>query len=123
MDLSPYAGSAVLIRFNYITDESLNTAGWCIDDITVPQTKFADDVESEAGWQAAGFSRIQRDGIPQRFVLRTIAGTGSDAKVTAITLDANNDATFVVEGPIVLAIGGVTHQTTQQGRFTITASR
>lgn len=123
IDLSPYAGSAVLIRFNYITDESLNTAGWCIDDITVPQVEFADDAESDAGWQAAGFTRIQRDGIPQRFVLRTIVGTGSDANVTAITLDANNDATFVVEGPTVLAVGGLTHQTTQKGRFTITASR
>jgi hypothetical protein len=113
----------VLIRFNYITDESLNTAGWCIDDITVPQVEFADDAESDAGWQAAGFTRIQRDGIPQRFVLRTIVGTDSDANVTAITLDANNDATFVVAGPTVLAVGGLTYQTTQQGRFTITASR
>jgi hypothetical protein len=123
IDLSSYTDSTVLVRFNYITDGSLNTAGWCVDDITIPQLGFADNAETDAGWQAAGFARIHRDGIPQRFVLRTIVGTGTDAVVTAIALDANNDATFIVEGPTVLAVGGLTHQTTPEGRFTITASR
>ena len=123
IDLAQYADSVVLIRFNYVTDESINNAGWCIDDISIPELGFADDAELGAGWHSEGFARIPRDGIPQRFVLRTITGTGDNAIVTAIDLDGNNDATFVVNAPLVLVVGGLTHQTTQPGSFTLTATR
>lgn len=124
IDLTQYAGSTLLIRFNYVTDESVNSAGWCVDDISIPELGFADDAELDAGWRAAeGFARISRDGIPQRFVLRTITGSGDNAVVTAIPLDDANDATFVVNAPLVLVVGGLTHQTTQRGRFTIIATR
>ena len=37
MDLTPFAGGPVLVRFNYVTDESINNAGWCVDDVSVPE--------------------------------------------------------------------------------------
>ena len=123
MGLSPYKDSTILLRFNYVTDESINGAGWCIDDITINEARFTDDAESDAGWQAEGFVRIQRDGIPQRFELRTIAGTGDNAIVTPIALDANNNASFVVDELVTLIVAGLTHQTTQPGQFTITTTR
>jgi immune inhibitor A len=123
IDLASYAGSQVQLRFNYVTDESINSTGWCIDNIAIPELAFADGAEVDAGWEANGFVRVQRDGIPQRFVLRTVAGTGASAIVTAIDLNDANDATFVVDAPVTLVIGGLTDQTTQHGAFTITAAR
>jgi len=123
IDLTLYAGSGVLLRFNYVTDDSINTAGWCIDDISIPEAGFADDAEVDIGWRAEGFASVHRDGIPQRFELRTIAGTGADVTVSAIALDENNDTTFVVERPTVLVVGGLTHRTSQPGQFTVTATR
>jgi hypothetical protein len=34
-DLSPYAGTKVLLGFRYVTDGSINAGGWLIDDMTV----------------------------------------------------------------------------------------
>jgi immune inhibitor A len=123
ISLDRYAGQQMLLRFNYITDESINSTGWCIDDISVPEAGFQDDTEQDAGWQSNGFARISRGGIPQNFVLRLISGTGDNAVVTPIALDADNNASFTVDSPLVLVIGGLTHETTQPGDFTVTATR
>ncbi len=37
IDLTPFAGGRVLLRFEYVTDGGVNTPGWAIDDISVPE--------------------------------------------------------------------------------------
>jgi subtilisin family serine protease len=61
LDLTPYAGNNVILRFHYHTDYSMAYEGWYIDDIEIPEIGFLDDVESGAdGWAAAGW-RIARN--------------------------------------------------------------
>jgi immune inhibitor A len=117
MDLTPYAGGPLLVRFNYVTDESTNHAGWCIDDIRVPELDYADDAESTNNWDAQGFFRIIAAGIDQAFVVRVVTGSGSTAYVRNVTLDTNNDAIFMIEESAVIVVGGLTPKTTQPGRF------
>jgi hypothetical protein len=65
IDLSPYAGKQIQIRFAVVEDTVLNEPGLAIDDIEVPEIGFSDDVESEApGWIADGFVRTNNR-IPQ----------------------------------------------------------
>ncbi len=58
IDLTPFAGEEVAIRFDYITDPVLTYDGLALDNIAVPEIGFFDDAESDAGeWTVDGFVR------------------------------------------------------------------
>lgn len=59
IDLSPYAGQLIDLRFEYITDPILTYGGFALDDIRIPEIGFADDAEDAVdGWTAEGFVRV-----------------------------------------------------------------
>ena len=119
IDLSRYAGQRVLLRFEYVTDESTNTTGWCIDDIEVPEAGFADDAETDGGWDAEGWVRASRDGIAQRFIVRLVEGSGDLATVSEVELDANNSATFTLSRPTVIVVSPISPATSQTATFAL----
>ena len=51
VDLTPYAGSEVLVRFEYVTDDAVNGRGLCLDDFAIDEIGWADDAESDGGWE------------------------------------------------------------------------
>jgi immune inhibitor A len=57
MDLTPYAGKKVQVRFFYVTDQSYHGSGFAVDDVAIPEIGFADDAEQDTGWQTDGFLR------------------------------------------------------------------
>ncbi len=72
VDLSPYTGGEIHLRFAYITDPLLTHAGLAIDDIAIPEIGFFDDVERDSsGWLADGFERVTQQ-IPQLWQLQLI---------------------------------------------------
>lgn len=71
IDLSAYAGGAVWIRFDYVTDGSINGAGFLLDDISIAELGFSDPCEEENGWQAEGFV-LAGPNLPQRWVVQLI---------------------------------------------------
>lgn len=72
IDLSPYAGRELLLRFEYVTDPILTFGGFALDDIAIPEIGFFDDAESlDAGWTAEGFTRATTD-LPQAWRLQLI---------------------------------------------------
>lgn len=86
IDLSAYAGHEVLIRFEYITDDAVNRAGFCVDDISIPELSYAHDVESgDDGWDGEGFVRTDNI-LPQRFIVQLIE-LGSETRVRRMALD------------------------------------
>ncbi len=118
LDLTPYAGQEILVRFEYVTDDAVNRPGWTIDDINIPEIGFRDDAEGgAAGWQAEGFVRIDNI-LPQHFLAQVLE-IGSQVKLERIPLDAANRGTLTVPGlgssvqRAVLIISGLTPVTTQ----------
>ncbi len=72
VDLTPFAGQEILLRFEYITDDAINGPGLTLDDIAIPEIGFFDDVEtSAAGWDARGFVRMDNR-VPQKFTVQII---------------------------------------------------
>lgn len=71
MDLTPFAGSKTLVRFEYVTDASIYEDGIVIDDIAVPELGFFDDGESAGDWDAAGFERIDNT-VPVEYAVLVI---------------------------------------------------
>ena len=96
-DLSPYAGREVLVRFEVVTDEALNHPGLVVDDISIPELGYADDVEEGAGgWQAAGWLRVT-DHVPQEFVVQLIT-LGDGTLVERMPLDEENRGRLILRG-------------------------
>ena len=122
IDLFAYVGSRMLLRFEYLTDDSLNKPGWAIDDIAVPEIGFFDDVEADAGgWRREGFRRLT-ELLPQRFVLRLIT-LGPSPAVETIALDGSNRAEISLTGlgsdydRAVIVVMGATVGTTEPARY------
>ncbi len=86
IDLTPYAGKAILIRFEYVTDPILTHAGIAIDNISLPEIHFYDDAEGiDAGWQAQGFVHTSAY-LPQQWELQLVAfPPGQAPQVTPLT--------------------------------------
>ena len=72
IDLSAYAGRRVLIRFEYLTDSSENLPGVALDDITIRELGYFDDVEDRhAVWHPEGFLRVPR-AVPQNWTVALV---------------------------------------------------
>jgi immune inhibitor A len=126
VDLSPYAGSKVLVRFEYITDEGYNKPGLAIDDIRVPEIGYGDDAESDNGWSAAGFIRIGSR-IPQKwFVALVEKGTGNRVREMVVsadgtgTLDLNGIGSSTATREGILVISPLAPKTTEPANYTVT---
>ncbi|MCY4582669.1 MAG: immune inhibitor A [Chloroflexi bacterium] len=120
-DLTPFTGQEVLLRFDYLTDDSTTGSGWCIDDVAVHEIDFFDDVETDGAWQADGFVRIGGTGVEQRFVIRLVEGAGNTARVTPVPVDDAGVASFRVERPVTMVVTAFADKTTEAGRFEVRA--
>jgi len=122
IDLSPYAGRKVLIRFEYVTDQALNEPGFIVDDIAIPEIGYSYDAESgDDGWQAAGFVRIANV-LPQRFIVQIIE-TGATPVVRRMTLDEQQRGQITITGlggnkKAILVVSGCTPFTTEMAAYT-----
>ena len=96
-DLTPYTGQPVLVRFEVITDDTLNRPGLCLDDISIPELGYLTDVESGADdWQAEGWVRVT-DHIPQQFLVQLLT-LGTQVRVERMALDEQMHGTITIAG-------------------------
>jgi hypothetical protein len=103
VDLSPYTGQEVLVRFEYITDDAVNRPGFAIDDVSIPEIGYSSDFEDgEDGWVPEGFIR-HANVLPQRFLVQMIL---YGAETTVQRLEVAEDQTGEWEIPL----GGGTDQ-------------
>ena len=71
-DLSRYAGEPVWLRFEYVTDDAINHAGWFIDDIRIPGIHYATDFEhGPSGWESEGWLLTDNQ-LAQRWLLQVL---------------------------------------------------
>lgn len=88
IDLTPYAGQEVAIRFEYITDPILTYDGLALDNITVPEIGFFDDAESDLGeWAAEGFVRAPGK-LPQQWHLLLVTRSATGLEVEELAVDS-----------------------------------
>jgi len=125
IDLTPYAGQQILLRFEYITDDAINWPGFAVDDVSIPELNYYDGFERDDGsWRAAGFVRIDNR-VPQRYVVQAIVETKNpdDWHVETMTLDKNERGELTVPGfgqdveRVVLVIAGLTKHTTELATY------
>lgn len=114
IDLTPFAGQEVLIRFEYITDDAANLRGFALDDIAIPEIGFFDDTEAAGDWQAEGFLRLDRP-LPQRFIVQLI--DTASGQVQPVALDGENRAQLPIAGPVTVVIAAATDVTRERASY------
>ena len=123
MDMTPYAGKRVLIRFEYVTDDAVNTVGLCIDDISIPELAYSYGAEADDGWDAQGFVRTDNV-LPQSYMVQLIE-MADTPNVRQVVLDADQRGQITIGGfgsrieDAVLAISPVTRHTSQDAPYKI----
>jgi immune inhibitor A len=124
VDLTPYAGKQILLRFWVVNDDAFNAPGLLIDNVRIPELSYADGAEqSDGGWQAQGFVRTSGE-LPQTWALRLIR-TGSATSVESIPVDAQGRAAVTLaDGERgTLAVIGTTRFTTEPAGYSYSVAR
>ena len=121
IDLTPYAGKEVLIRFQYLTDEGPVRVGWLVDDIASPELDFYDDVETGEGhWVAEGFSRSALI-LPQEWLVQMVKLGEGQTTVERLDLNADNSGNWLIQlgagERAILIISGCTRVTNERGEY------
>ncbi len=123
VDLTPYAGKQIVVRFEYITDRPPMGNGLFIDDISIPEIGYTGDAENaEDGWTLQGFIRSGAD-LPQHWAVNVIT-RGSPPKVIPFNLDENNGGKLKITAPTegaVVVVGAMAPFVEGTANYTITA--
>ena len=123
VDLSAFAGTEVILRFDYVTDAAVNGIGMAMDDFRLDAIGYASDLEQDAGgWEGAGFVRLM-NALPQTYSLSVIS-EGNQTSVENISLEADNSTTFAVTiggdvEKIVLVVSGTTPFTREKAPYQV----
>ena len=120
IDLTPFAGGPVLLRFEYVTDDAVYLDGFLIDDLSIPERGLSLGSDS-AAWRADGFS-LAGDSLAQHFIVQIIqtAPDGS-LQVSRLDLDDRNRAevTLTGGGQAVVVVSPITPDTRHSASYTL----
>jgi hypothetical protein len=129
VDLSPYAGKKIQLRFETITDETVDQQGMAVANIAIPQAHFSDDASSADGWQAKGWL-AGNNTLPETYSVQAALfdSGGSFTKVVAIPISA--DGTGQLDVPhigaaisrVIVAVAPLAPATTMTASFTLSLS-
>ena len=122
VDLTPYAGQEILLRFQYITDDAVNGAGLCLRRIFVPEVQPG---PLSGGWQAKGFILIDNR-VAQDYIVQVIE-MDEQNRVSVMKLDGSNDGEVLINAPqnlnrLVMAVAALAPKTLQPATYTISAA-
>lgn len=121
VDLSPYAGRQIWLRFEYVTDTAVNHEGFLVDDIAIEAVDYFSDFETDdGGWTSEGFVRVTNR-LPQTFQVSAIL-LGDETQVVSIALDERQWGSLdftIGDGvsEVILVVGGTTRITTQEAQY------
>ncbi len=127
IDLSPYLGKVIHVRFEVITDDAVNQPGMLIDDVRIPEIDWYDDMETDDnGWEAEGWVRVDNV-LPQRFIVQMIEMREDGTRRVFRLLESDHLPVGLwelsLDAPVtrlILAISGVTPYTTEPAAYSYT---
>lgn len=123
IDLSPFAGQEIQLRFEYITDPILTFSGMALDNISIPEIGFYDGAESAQGWQEEGFIRATGY-VPQRWSVQLISFENGYPELIGLSLDDNGTASVELRANShdqepILIVAAATPFTLEAGHYEI----
>ncbi len=123
VDLTPYAGQKIQIRFEYVTDAGYSGPGIGLTDIAIPELQWKDDPSRASDWLAEGW--LATDNVlQQRFTVQAIL-LGGQTRVVPVQLNTEQEGSFTIpdaEGvtKVVVVVNAFAAKTTEPASFSIT---
>ncbi len=97
VDLSPYTGREIQLRFHVITDFTTNRDGFQVDDIAIPELGYFEGAEDDSGgWEAIGFVRSSNI-VPVEWILWMVKSS-NPIQVERIAISPDQIAEFEIAG-------------------------
>jgi hypothetical protein len=96
VDLTPFVGSDVMLRFEYVTDQSYNGPGFAFKDLHISEIGLDEPGAVEDAWNAEGWMRVDAP-IPDHWNLRLVRTSRSGTTVDTVPVDAEGNATFALD--------------------------
>jgi len=126
VDLSPFAGEDLWVRFQYVTDDAINASGACFRDLSINFGNASAGIAvDDRGWEAQGFV-FTNNVVRQGFQVQLIT-TGEDPQVRQVPLDINNAGKLTVQPPgdgekLIVAVGSIAEKTRQSVSYALTVT-
>lgn len=125
IDLTPYAGKKILLRFEEVTDNAVALQGFAIDQVRIPEINYQDNAPG-SGWTSQGFVHTNNI-LPEHYLVQAIVYTGSTFTVQAMNVDlasAQGTLTLPHFGEkvtrVVLIVSAYALDTTLQAHYQLT---
>ncbi len=113
VDLTPFVGQQILLRFAMITDDALAKTGLALDDIHIPELGYAEAFEQDdGGWQREGWARTDNR-LPQRVWLQIAQVVGGELRLERYLLQGPAQVRVPLAGPALVALSPFAPVTTQ----------
>ena len=99
VDLTSFAGSEILLRLEYITDDAIHSRGACFDDFEIPEIGWSDSTGDSGGWTAEGFVLVN-DRRHAEYLVQVIRDASSGpSRVERLIVGDSGSAELAVRGP------------------------
>jgi len=127
IDLTPFVGQKVQIRFEYVTDDGPVHAGFFLDDIEIPELDYRHDADSDDGnWVANGFIR-HANVLPQEWLLELVSKRIEETTVERLEVGPDHTGRWSVDldsdEMAVLVVSGLTRRTTEPAEYWYSINR
>lgn len=97
IDLTPYTGQEIQVRFHVVTDFTTNRDGFQVDDIAIPELDYYDGAEDDSGgWEAQGFIRSSNL-VPVEWIVWLVKAS-NPFEIERIALTPQQSAEFTIQG-------------------------
>ncbi len=126
VDLSPFAGGDVWVRFQYVTDDAINASGACFRDLSIDITNAGPGISvDDPDWEAQGFV-FTDNVVRQEFQVQLIT-TGDEPQVRQVTLDSDNAGDITVQPPddgerLIVAVAPMAEKTRRPVSYTLSVA-
>jgi hypothetical protein len=114
----------VLLRFDYVTDQSYNGQGFAFKNLSVPRIGLDENGAADAAWQAEGWLRVDAP-VPERWNLRLVRWTPSGVLVDPVPVAADGTVMFALDDAATrttLVIAPTAPRTTLQANYSLVVS-
>lgn len=127
VDLTPYAGQEILLRFEYISLPGHADGGFAVDNITIEAIGYQDDASDPDGWTLIGWQQVDNR-VPQQWLVQALTtGTQNTPPRVRPLIGVGDEMregswTFTL-GPneaLLIAVSALNDDTGQPARYDIT---
>lgn len=127
-DLSPFVGQEVLLRLEYVTDQSYSGRGMVVDQVRIPELGFVDDADADQGWELEGFARVHNL-VSQDYAVQLLLVRNGQPEVVEVPLDESRRGRARVSGlgsevsRAVVAVSGLNRWSLEAAPYTLEVRR